>query len=221
MKKQFLFASIILSSTLFFACGNNNNSSESNDAEETDEKSVIENLSDAGDAVKGLSGLEKAMKDVETQTNALKAKSPVTNDELKNVLPESLDGLKRKSIRVGDSASLGISTANASYENEDGSKTLDISIMDGAGEAASAITGLAFYGFNTDSEEISDDRTEKTTEFKGQRAKLTESKYNEELTSTIEWIQKKRYLMKIEGKTYTIDQLGNLMDKLNLDKLPE
>jgi len=218
MKKQILIASLLLSSSLFFACGNSNKSNEDG---ETEEPGVIESLSNAGEAVKSLSGLEKAMKDVEAQTNALKGKTPVNNDDLKNLLPETLDGLKRKSIRVGESSALGISSADATYENEDGSKTLDVSIMDGAGEAASAITGLAFYGFNTDSEEISDDRTEKTTDYKGQRAKLTESKYNEEQTSTIEWIHKKRYLMKLEGKGYTLDQVGNLMENLALSNLPE
>lgn len=218
-KQQFIFAALFIGSNLFFACGNGNKEAE--EGSETEEKGIVENVSEAASAVKGLGAIEKAMKDVEAQTNALKTKTPVTNEELKNTLPETLDGLKRRSIRVGESAALGISTADASYSSDDASKTIDVSIMDGAGESASSITGLAFYGFNIDTEEITEDRTEKTTDYKGHRAKLTESKYNDEQTSTIEWIHQKRYLMKIEGKGYTIDQVGNLMESLNLKNLPE
>jgi hypothetical protein len=218
MKKQLLIPTLLIGCSLFFACGS---STKNTDESEAEEPGVVENISNVGEAVKGLSGLEKAMKDVEAQTNALKAKTPVRNDDLKNVLPETLDGLKRISIRVGENSSLGISSANATYENEDGSKTLDISIMDGAGEAASALTGLAFYGYNTDSEEITENTKERTTDFKGQRAKLTEEKYEDEITSKIEWIHKKRYLMSMEGKGYTIDQVGDLMDKIGTGNLPE
>ncbi len=208
MKKQFLFASLVLGCSLFVACGGSSKSEEEGDSEDT---GIIENISNAGEAIKGLNGLEKAMKDIEAQMNALKEKTPVSNDELKKVLPETLEGLKRTSINLGESASIGVSSANATYQNEDASKTIEISILDGAGEAASSITGLAFYGFNQDSERITDDMTEKTMEYKGQRAKLTESKFNDRQTSTIEWLHKKRYLMKVEGEGYSIDEVGKIM----------
>lgn len=218
MKKQFLFASLVLGCSLFVACGGSSKSEEEGDSEDT---GIIENISNAGEAIKGLNGLEKAMKDIEAQMNALKEKTPVSNDELKKVLPETLEGLKRTSINLGESASIGVSSANATYQNEDASKTIEISILDGAGEAASSITGLAFYGFNQDSERITDDMTEKTMEYKGQRAKLTESKFNDRRTSTIEWLHKKRYLMKVEGEGYSIDEVGKIMDNLALGNLPE
>lgn len=218
MKKQFLFASLVLGCSLFVACGGSSKSEEEGDSEDT---GIIENISNAGEAIKGLNGLEKAMKDIEAQMNALKEKTPVSNDELKKVLPETLEGLKRTSINLGESASIGVSSANATYQNDDASKTIEISILDGAGEAASSITGLAFYGFNQDSERITDDMTEKTMEYKGQRAKLTESKFNDRQTSTIEWLHKKRYLMKVEGEGYSIDEVGKIMDNLALGNLPE
>ncbi|WP_312698040.1 hypothetical protein [Sphingobacterium mizutaii] len=218
MKKQFLFASLVLGCSLFVACGGSSKSEEEGDSEDT---GIIENISNAGEAIKGLNGLEKAMKDIEAQMNALKEKTPVSNDELKKVLPETLEGLKRNSINLGESASIGVSSANATYQNEDASKTIEISILDGAGEAASSITGLAFYGFNKDSERITDDMTEKTMEYKGQRAKLTESKFNDRQTSTIEWLHKKRYLMKVEGEGYSMDEVGKIMDNLALGNLPE
>lgn len=218
MKKQFLLASLVLGCSLFVACGGSSKSEEEGDSEDT---GIIENISNAGEAIKGLNGLEKAMKDIEAQMNALKEKTPVSNDELKKVLPETLEGLKRTSINLGESASIGVSSANATYQNEDASKTIEISILDGAGEAASSITGLAFYGFNQDSERITDDMTEKTMEYKGQRAKLTESKFNDRQTSTIEWLHKKRYLMKVEGEGYSIDEVGKIMDNLALGNFPE
>ena len=218
MKKQFFMASLVLGCSLFVACGSSNNSEEEGDSEDT---GVIENLSNAGEAIKGLSGLEKAMKDIEVQMNALKEKTPVSNDELKKVLPETLEGLKRTSINIGESASIGISSANATYQDEGATKTIEVSILDGAGEAASSITGLAFYGFNQDSERITDDMTEKTMEYKGQRAKLTEEKYYGKQTSKIEWLHKKRYLMKVQGEGYSIDEVGKIMDNLALGNLPE
>jgi len=218
MKKHFLFATLILSGSLFISCGNSNKSTEEGETEDT---GIIEKISGTADAVKGLSALEETMKDIQAQTDALKTKTPLSNDELKKILPEELDGLKRKSIRLGESASLGVSSADASYSNEDKSKTIDISIMDGAGESASSIAALAFMGYNVDSEEINENRTEKTTDFKGQRAKLTESQDHGEQNAKIEWIQKKRYLMKLEGKGYSIDQLGSVMENLALGGLKE
>lgn len=165
MIKVILTAAVV-SVVLTYGCGGGN--AEKNQ-DGTAEKSVIGQMTESAGALKELSKLEQYGKDIEQRMNVLKALTPVSNEVLKAVLPETLVDMKRKSLRVGEMSAMGVASASAEYENADDTKSLDINIIDGAGESGSGMASLMFFGFTTEREEITENGFEKTTEINGKR----------------------------------------------------
>ena len=216
MKKTLIYPAILLSCAITFSCGNSNKESKDTEQEESQSE---ESVSEPIGAIKSLTALESKMKDIEKHMNELKSKTPLSNDILKQAIPESIFDLKRKSLEVGGASSMGLSNAEADYENADGTKTIELTITDGAGEAASAFISLAMMGYAADSEKTDDEGYEKTQEYKGHRAKLSEYTYDGTKESTIEWVYSNRFLVKLNGKGYSIEELGKAMESLNLSVL--
>ncbi|HOY70079.1 MAG TPA: hypothetical protein PL131_05365 [Methylotenera sp.] len=104
----------------------------------TDEPSI----GDAISAVGKLNDLADVSKDTQKNTEELKKLTPVTNDQLKSILPDSIAGIARSSFEITNA--MGILTANAKYEKD--AIHYELQVYDGAGESGSAIFGLSQLG---------------------------------------------------------------------------
>lgn len=215
MIKVILTAAVV-SVVLTYGCGGGN--AEKNQ-DGTAEKSVIGQMTESAGTLKELSKLEQYGKDIEQRMNVLKALTPVSNEVLKAVLPENLVDMKRKSLRVGEMSAMGVASASAEYENADDTKSLDINIIDGAGESGSGMASLMFLGFTTEREEITENGFEKTTEINGKRALVKEEIYNGEVDSEIKWIHDERFIIELKADGYTLDELTQLFKNLDLSAL--
>lgn len=215
MIKVILTAAVV-SVVLTYGCGGGN--AEKNQ-DGTAEKSVIGQMTESAGALKELSKLEQYGKDIEQRMNVLKALTPVSNEVLKAVLPETLVDMKRKSLRVGEMSAMGVASASAEYENADDTKSLDINIIDGAGESGSGMASLMFLGFTTEREEITENGFEKTTEINGKRALVKEETDNGEVDSEIKWIHDERFIIELKADGYTLDELTQLFKNLDLSAL--
>lgn len=211
-----ILTAAVLSVVLTYGCGGGN--AEKNQ-DGTAEKSVIGQMTESAGALKELSKLEQYGKDIEQRMNVLKALTPVSNEVLKAVLPENLVDMKRKSLRVGEMSAMGVASASAEYENADDTKSLDINIIDGAGESGSGMASLMFLGFTTEREEITENGFEKTTEINGKRALVKEETYNGEVDSEIKWIHDERFIIELKADGYTLDELTQLFKNLDLSAL--
>eukprot|EP01132_Coremiostelium_polycephalum_P009868 gene9868-12102_t len=77
--------------------------------------------SSGGGIVEGVSNLNKMAKSADKMkdlSEALKKLTPLTNDELKAVIPETLNGLKRKSFSAGGYGMAGMSAIQAEYGDD-------------------------------------------------------------------------------------------------------
>ena len=211
-----ILTAAVLSVVLTYGCGDGN--AEKNQ-DGTAEKSVIGQMTESAGALKELSKLEQYGKDIEQRMNVLKALTPVSNEVLKAVLPENLVDMKRKSLRVGEMSAMGVASASAEYENADDTKSLDINIIDGAGESGSGMASLMFFGFTTEREEITENGFEKTTEINGKRALVKEETDNGEVDSEIKWIHDERFIIELKADGYTLDELTQLFKNLDLSAL--
>lgn len=211
-----ILTAAVLSVVLTYGCGGGN--AEKNQ-DGTAEKSVIGQMTESAGALKELSKLEQYGKDIEQRMNVLKALTPVSNEVLKAVLPETLVDMKRKSLRVGEMSAMGVASASAEYENADDTKSLDINIIDGAGESGSGMASLMFFGFTTEREEITENGFEKTTEINGKRALVKEETDNGEVDSEIKWIHDERFIIELKADGYTLDELTQLFKNLDLSAL--
>ncbi|WP_447635275.1 hypothetical protein [Flavobacterium microcysteis] len=196
---------------LMLSCGNEKKEENNTDIESVN---VVE-------GVKNLSKMSDAASTLEEQTAKLKEMTPLTNDELKAVVPETLGGLKRKSYSAGAMGTVGLSAIDAEYglESDDTTKRINIGIMDGAGESGSAIVSLLAMGLSMDTESESNGTKSKTTEINGIRAMTEETKIDQTVRSSIKYIVKDRYSINLSGEGYSLAELEAFMKNINTSSL--
>ena len=120
-------------------------------------------LSDMVSGVKNYSNLSKNVNNISKNIETLKQLAPLTNEELKKVLPETLMGMKRVELSVGDASMMNLVSAEAKYKDEN-NKKIDLQIMDGAGETGSAMVSILMMGLNVNKEKITETGFEKSAE---------------------------------------------------------
>lgn len=181
----------------------------------TEEKSggLSELVSNAKNYSKVSSSVNNMTKNIET----LKNLTPLTNEELKKVLPETLLGLKRVELSVGDASMMNLVSAEAKYKDEN--KRIELQIMDGAGETGSAMVSILMMGINVDKEKITETGFEKSAEINGMKAIVSEDKNGESINSKIQMIAKNRYLMTLTGTGVSYEELKSALGEINMSGL--
>ena len=182
----------------------------------TEEKSG--GISDLVSGVKNYSEISKSVDEVSKNIEVLKKTTPLSNEELKAILPESLLGLKRTEISVGDTSMMALTTAEAKYKSED-RKSIDVQIMDGAGEMGSAMVSSMMMGLGGNREKTTENGFEKTTEINGMKALVSEEKSGENVSSKIQVIAKKRYLFTMSGEGISYEDLLKAFGEINTSGL--
>jgi hypothetical protein len=154
--------------------------------------------------------------DLSTSTDAMNKKmeelkklTPLTLDQLKGLLPEELNGIKRTSFTTN--STMGFAVAEAEYRKDD-STVIKLDIYDCAGEAGAGIYGLNYWTKMNVQSESSDGYT-KTIDFMGNRAVETYEKNNNQYTLTYAAID--RLLVVLSGRNTGIDALKDAGKSLN------
>lgn len=192
----------------FFMLSCGNSKTEENSTESSSVLDKVSNLSKVADHADKMEEL----------TNKLKGLTPLTNDELKAAVPETLNGLKRKSFNAGGlSAVGGLSSIDAEYGDDN--KYVKVGIMDGAGETGSAMVSLLSLSLSMDTESENADTKTKTTEINGIRTLTEDTKRDESVSSSIKFLYKDRYSISLDGTGYTLKELEAFMQGLNTSAL--
>lgn len=205
--KRILIAGAAL---LLFSCSSNEKKEEK--AAESSGGGIVENVGN-------LSKMSGAADKMEELGKKLKGLTPLTNAELKAVVPETLNGLKRKSFSAGGAAVSGVSTIDAEYGVDDNSKTIKVMIMDGAGETGSAVISLLSMTLSMDTESEADGKVTKTTEINGVRTQTEDSKSEQSANSSIKFLYKDRYSVSLDGNGYSLSELESFRKALDLSVL--
>ena len=172
-------------------------------------------LSDLVSTAKNYSKINSTMQDVGKNIENLKNLTPLTNDELKTVLPEELLGLKRRELSVGDNAMMNLSTAEAKYADDEKTKRIKVEIVDGAGETGSAMVSIMMMGLNVNKEKTTEFGFEKSTEINGVKSIVSERKEGENINSEIQTVLKNRYLVTLKADGFSYEQLKSALSTLN------
>ena len=175
-------------------------------------------LSDMITSEKASGKVSSTMEDVTKNIENLKNIPPMTNEELKSVFPESLVGLKRKELSVGDNAMMNISTAEAIYADDD-NKRIKVEIIDGAGETGSTMVSIMMTGLNADTDKTTETGFEKSTEINGVKSIVSENKDGERINSQIQTVLKNRYLLTLYANGFTFNELQKVLTELNSSAL--
>lgn len=171
-------------------------------------------FSDFVSTAKTYGKMGSSMQDVTKNIENLKNIPPLTNDELKAVLPEILLGLKRKELSVGDNAMMNLSTAEAKYADDE-NRRVKVEIVDGAGETGSAMVSIMMMGLNVNKEKTTEFGFEKSTEINGAKSIVSEYKNGEDINSEIQTVLKNRYLVTLKADGFTYEELKSALSTLN------
>lgn len=186
--------------------------------EESKQEAKSGGLSDVVSNVKNYSKINSSVQDVSKNIEILKKMTPLTNEELKALLPEELLALKRKELSVGDNAMMQLASAEAKYSDGD-QKKIKLEIMDGAGETGSAMVSILMMSFNMNKEKITETGYEKTAEINGNKAIIKENSGENYVNSSIQMVAKNRYLITLTGDGISYDDLEKALNQLKLSQL--
>jgi hypothetical protein len=158
-----------------------------------------------------------AMSAVLGGANAGKKVDVVEFRTLKEMLPESLPGMKRTEASGEKNAAMGmqVSTANGSYSNDQGSN-LSLKITDIG--SLSGLAGMAAYAWaNSEIDRETQSGYEKTTKFNGYKSREkydNQSKYGE-----LSVMVGDRFVVEAQGNGVDMDAIKGALGKVDLGKL--
>jgi len=205
-----IISTLILSAIfIFFGCGKSGDN-QPNDKEksESEEKTGIKSVDDFVDN----------MKEVQKSMEEGKKYEVVDFRDLKALLPESIGDLKRTNAQGEKSGAMGftISKAEADYNNEDYSQSIDIEITDLSG--ASGYAGFAAWGWAmVDVDKETETGYEKTTKYKGHKA--YEKYDNQDQYGSIEVLVSGRFMLSVNGNNVPMAVLKSTIDEIDIGKL--
>jgi alpha-L-fucosidase len=144
---------------------------------------------------------------------ALKKMAPLTLDQLKALLPEEINGIKRTDFNAN--STMGFSIAEGTYKKDDSSE-IKLAIYDCAGEAGSGMFAMTYWTqMNVQSENA--DGYVKTVDFNGAKAVEAYKKGNNE--SSLTYVSDGRLLIILTGKGMDMNSVKQVAQNLNLKTL--
>ncbi|NCT16882.1 MAG: hypothetical protein COZ75_10930 [Flavobacteriaceae bacterium CG_4_8_14_3_um_filter_34_10] len=199
MKNLILILSIAM---LLFACKDNPVVKKA--------KKAKENVTNTQKVIKESTKMQDDIKELSEAT-------PLTNDEMKTWLPDDVDGMKRTAFKTGAMGMMNIASVEATYATEDKSRTFKVEVIDGAGEMGALSTAGLRMAFSMDFEEETESKTRKTVTKKGVKAIEEYDKRRNQ--SVIQFMQDNRFYIKATGTNMEMNELWDLIDKMNVDDL--
>ncbi|MEX0996797.1 MAG: hypothetical protein WDZ45_07100 [Flavobacteriaceae bacterium] len=199
MKKASIFIMCIF---LFTACKDN---------------PVVKKAKEVKDNVTNTQNVIKESTKMQDDIKELSEATPLTNDEMKAWLPEDVDGMKRTAFKTGAMGMMKIASVEATYAEEDKSRKFKVEVIDGAGEMGALSTAGLRMAFSMDFEEESETKTRKTVTKNGVKAIEEYDKRRNQ--SVIQFMQDNRFYIKATGTNMEMDELWDLIDKMNAEDL--
>lgn len=173
-------------------------------------KETKENVSNTKEAFKELNTMQDDIKE-------LQQVEPLTNEELKDWLPDEVNGMKRTGYKAGQGAYLQLAMIEGTYTSEDKSKKFKIEVMDGAGEVGATTTAGIRILFSQDFEEEDEYKTRRTVTKDGMKAIEEYRKNNNR--STVQFFKDNRFYINATGTNMDIEETWEAIDDLDMDDL--
>jgi len=181
----------VIALLLFASCKNKKT------AEEKAADELKDNITNMVDQIKDNSA------DIQKGKEELEKLEPLSLDELKKLIPESLMGAKRSEYNV--SKAMGAGFATGEYEINDSTK-INLNIYDCAGTAGAGIYSMQYLGLGmTNIEQDSDEEYTKTINYGDGKAYEHCQKQRNDCTLT--WFAGGRFLVTLDGDNVNAEGL--------------
>lgn len=156
------------------------------------------------------SKMQNAAEEMEKQKTELEKLTPLTLEQLKALLPETMMGVPRKKYETSNAMGAGLATAK--YEVND-SMDVTLNIYDCAGPGGAGIYSLQYLGMMNLQQE-SDEEYTKSVDFNGGKAYEHCNKTTNDCTLT--YFAGGRYLVTLEGDHVGADALKQAAKGLDI-----
>lgn len=194
---------------------------------------VKQKLKRAKQGVSNVTTIAEKAKEANEDIENLKDAIPLTNEELKEWLPESLEGWQRSGFKVGITGYMNVAAIEGTYKTEEPEesgetdnsdaemieKKLTFNIIDGAGPSGSMmIVGLGMAS-EMDMEQEDEWKHTQSIEHDGILAQQTFHKKKNE--TAVQFVYENRFGVIISGQNLNPDETWRMIEKLDLRDLVE
>lgn len=173
-------------------------------------KEAKQQVSNTTEAVKELNSMQEDILE-------LQKIEPLTNADLKEWLPDEINGMKRIGFKAGQMGMVQIASVEGTYATEDKSKQFKVEVIDGAGQMGAAATAGMRMLFSQEFEEETETKTRKTVQKEGVKA-IEEYRKNNN-TTTIEFMQNNRFYIKVTGTNMDVEETWDAIDEIEASDL--
>jgi hypothetical protein len=192
----------IASAFLLTACGN----AKVKDAQKNEDGTTTTTTYDMNNLKKMSEGTDEMTK----KTEELKKLTPLSLDQLKTLLPETLNGIKRTDYNAN--SSMGYAMVDGEYKKDD-TTNLKVMLYDCAGEAGAGMYTLTYWSAMNFQQESEKEYT-KTIDFKG--AKAIENFKKDQNESSLTYFSNDRLLVVLNGRNMGPDALKQAAQSLDI-----
>ena len=160
--------------------------------------------------VENLQKMSEGSDEMTEKMEKLKKLPPLSLEQLKGLLPEELNGIKRTNYNTQNT--MGYAIAEGDYQGEN-NKGLKVVIYDCAGEAGAGMYSLTYWGAMNFQQESEKEYT-KTIDFNG--GKAIENYRKEANQTTLTYVANERLVVVINGNNMDPGEVKDAANKLSL-----
>lgn len=179
-------------------------------------KETREKIQNAKNEMEAATTIMNNATSMQERAAALAEKTPVTNEQFKAWLPESLDGIQRSAYKVGNNTFATATSVKGTYKKDNGEFVVEV--VDGAGNMAGLVI-MAGVANKVEMEEEDEFKHIKTVKKSGIEAKQTF--YKEKNITTLKFLYDDRFLVDIRAEGFGVDETWDLLETLDLEGLQD
>jgi len=180
---------------------------------------VKEKLKKAKQGVSNVTTIAEKAQQAQEDIENLKDAMPLTNEELKKWLPESIEDFERTGFKVGAAGYANVASIEGTYKHEADEQKLTVNVIDGAGQAGSMMIAGMGMTAKMDMEQEDEHRHIKAVKVDGIRVQqIFHKKRNE---TVLQFVVDKRFGTIINGVNMKPDETWKMVEKLNLNALSD
>jgi len=180
---------------------------------------VKEKLKNAKQGVSNVTTIAEKAKEAKEDIEKLKNATPLTNEELKEWLAESIGNFERTGFKVGAAGYANVASIEGTFELDAQDKKFMVSVIDGAGPAGSMIIAGLGMATKMDMEQEDENKHVKAVTVGDIRAQQTFHKKRNE--TALQFVVDNRFGVMINGVKMNPDETWKMVEKLNLNSLAQ
>ena len=178
---------------------------------------VKQKFDTAKDGISNATTLVKEAQGLEGKLEKFKDAVPLTNDQLKEWLPQRLGDLERSAFKIGQTGIYQVKSVEGTYKEIEGKRKFNVMVIDGAGPTGSMMAaGYGMFG-KMEMETEDEYKHQQTVNVNGMTAQQTYKKKTND--TQLMFAFEERFLVTVNASNMNADDTWQMTKELNLEEL--